>query len=623
MSTRAQTYLRLCLLALVVCGINLGGAKLWDRDEPRNAGCAAEMLARGDWVVPVFDTELRTHKPVLLYWLIMSAYSVLGVNEMAARLPSVLLATGTVLCTYEMGRRLFSRQVGIWAATALATSLLFVMAGRAATPDAALIFFSTLSLTVYVCAVFPVEGAARSESKATGTQLLAAAASAARTWFPQSWPAVMAMYASMGLAVLAKGPVGCVLPCAVMGLFLWAMRAPGAMPGDNSSGWPRIRQFLTPRLQVAYLFATVRTMRPLLAATLVLVVAAPWYVWVGWRTNGQFLNEFFLEHNLSRAMQTMEGHRGNVLFYPLAILVGTFPWSIFAVPLVLDLRRQAQQRGGWGPGPWLALCWIGTYVAVFSCAQTKLPSYVTPCYPAVALLCGSFVDRWLTGQLQVPRGWYYAAFGVLLFVGGTISVAVPVAARDILPDEAWLGVLGAIPLSAGLACMILLGRGADRWAMATFATGAVALLVGLFGLGTSRVSKHQQYDELWHVVRAMGGDAAEVAAVACLEPSWVFYGRRPVEELLREGESRTATRWVQIKGRWQPRVPRTLQDFLASTSTPFVVALERDAELVERQLPPGFSELTSVPYFLKKERLILYGRSDVQPLALRGPDERR
>ncbi|MGE3777154.1 MAG: ArnT family glycosyltransferase, partial [Pirellulaceae bacterium] len=200
MSTRAQTYLRLCLLALVVCGINLGGAKLWDRDEPRNAGCAAEMLARGDWVVPVFDTELRTHKPVLLYWLIMSAYSVLGVNEMAARLPSVLLATGTVLCTYEMGRRLFSRQVGIWAATALATSLLFVMAGRAATPDAALIFFSTLSLTVYVCAVFPVEGAARSESKATGTQLLAAAASAARTWFPQSWPAVMAMYASMGLA---------------------------------------------------------------------------------------------------------------------------------------------------------------------------------------------------------------------------------------------------------------------------------------------------------------------------------------------------------------------------------------------------------------------------------------
>src|SRR5947209_822738 len=94
-------------IAAFVVLTNLGGPRLWDRDEPRNAGCAWEMLERHDWVVPRFNAELRTHKPVLLYWGIMSAYFIFGINEFAARLPSALCAIGTVLCTYRMGRRLF------------------------------------------------------------------------------------------------------------------------------------------------------------------------------------------------------------------------------------------------------------------------------------------------------------------------------------------------------------------------------------------------------------------------------------------------------------------------------------------------------------------------------------
>jgi 4-amino-4-deoxy-L-arabinose transferase-like glycosyltransferase len=77
-------------VAAFVMLTNLGGPRLWDRDEPRNAGCAREMLTRNDWVVPTFDGELRTHKPVLLYWCIMTSYLSLGVNEFAARLPSDL-----------------------------------------------------------------------------------------------------------------------------------------------------------------------------------------------------------------------------------------------------------------------------------------------------------------------------------------------------------------------------------------------------------------------------------------------------------------------------------------------------------------------------------------------------
>ena len=76
----------LVAVAALVFFTNLGGNRLMDRDEPRNAGCAAEMLARHDWVVPTFNAELRTHKPVLTYWFIMSGYAIFGVNEFGAQI---------------------------------------------------------------------------------------------------------------------------------------------------------------------------------------------------------------------------------------------------------------------------------------------------------------------------------------------------------------------------------------------------------------------------------------------------------------------------------------------------------------------------------------------------------
>src|SRR5256885_600143 len=98
-----QQALLVAAVAAIIMFTNLGGPRLWDRDEPRNSLCAKEMFERWDWVVPTFNGRLRTHKPVLLYWCIMSAYSVLGVSEFSARLPSALAAVGTVLCTWFIG----------------------------------------------------------------------------------------------------------------------------------------------------------------------------------------------------------------------------------------------------------------------------------------------------------------------------------------------------------------------------------------------------------------------------------------------------------------------------------------------------------------------------------------
>lgn len=198
------------LLAGVCCLLffwNLGVPGLWDEDEPRNATCAREMLERGDLIVPTFNGELRTAKPVFLYWLVISAYSVFGVNEFSARFWSALLATGTVLLTARMGRKLYSRRVGLWSGLLLASALMFVVAARACTPDSVLIFFVTTAMSV-VGIEF-----AKSQSGTVSSPSLEAPRR------PSLFSAII-FYLALGGAVLAKGPVGIVLPAAILGTFL-------------------------------------------------------------------------------------------------------------------------------------------------------------------------------------------------------------------------------------------------------------------------------------------------------------------------------------------------------------------------------------------------------------------
>ena len=128
-------------------------------------------------------------------------------------------------------------------------------------------------------------------------------------------------------------------------------------------------------------------MRPVTAIMTAAAVALPWYVLVSLRTEGEWTREFLFTHNLSRATGVMEGHSGPpILFYVVAIMVGFFPWSILTIPAGMQIysdyatATERQKRG-----VVLALCWIGVYIGVFSIARTKLPSYVTPCYPALAM----------------------------------------------------------------------------------------------------------------------------------------------------------------------------------------------------------------------------------------------
>ncbi len=536
---------RRLLYPLIVAGVasaalltNLGKPRLWDRDEPRNAQCAVEMRARGDWVVPTFNDELRAHKPVLLYWLMLAAYEAFGETEFAARLPSALLGMATVLVVLAMGWRLFSPRAGLWAGLILATSLSFDIAGRAATPDAALLFCVTATMGAFVLAAKWPTGDSRSSSVGV--------------FVPPSFVGWIGVYAMLGLAVLAKGPVGLVLGVAIIGLYLLVCResnhcggrilSPNTFVGKTVGERIRLLQLrqLASRLvtEIAVtmhprrIATTAWRMRPLTLAAVVLAVAAPWYVAVHLATGGAFTDEFFFRHNFERATSAMEGHRGPVVYYFGAALVGFFPWSIFAAPVAIETFYLLRLRGRESAGATFALCWAGVWVAAFSLVGTKLPSYITPAYPALALLAGLYVDRWLAGTSAAAARWTPWVLIALATVGGGIALGLPVVARHFLPGDEVLALLGLIPLVTAGAAWWCVRRGNASFAATTLAVGATVLVVATFGFAQVRVDRRQISEELATLVRRDGGERCQFAAFRELEPSMVYYAGQPIATLV-------------------------------------------------------------------------------------------
>jgi 4-amino-4-deoxy-L-arabinose transferase-like glycosyltransferase len=570
-------HLWILLAGGVVLFTNLGGPDLWDRDEPRNAACAREMLERGDWIVPYFNHELRTHKPALLYWLMMSAYAVFGVNEFSARFWSAALGLGTIVLTYHIGRVLYRPAVGLWSALLLATALSFDISSRAATPDAVLLF--CLTLTLYL---FARSSAA---SKAAGEIAL-----------PRSWQAYAGIYAAMAFGVLAKGPVGVALPMAALGIY--ALFAVPLLPEKEG-----ICDTLGARLKrLGYRFDPNRivrigwSMQPMMLLAMLAIIALPWYVWVGVRTDGEFLREFLGTHNFSRFSEPMENHRGPIIYYLIAICIGMFPASIWMGPALIKLSNRLRSKHEWSQGDLLLCCWAGTWIVFFSLAQTKLPSYVLPAYPAVAIILGAFAETYVTESKLLDRNWFRSAMVCLALVGVAILVGLPLAAQKLLPTETGLGLIGLIPLCGAAVCLALAERGQRRAAMVSFTLMSVLFSTTLLALAIERVDRHQVSRPMMEIVRASSGeDPARIASFKHLNSTYVYYAGQRVEEF---------------------REAAAVAAFFHDRTPAYLLVLDRDLPALRDALPEDVVEVARMPQFLKSGELILLGRG-VTTAALR------
>ncbi len=477
---RGGHYLLLTLAWAALSLPGLGAPALWDIDEGNNATAACEMLRSGNPLVPTFNYQLRVDKPALLYWLQMTADWLGGVDEFAARLPSALAALGAVLVTYELGRRTFGAAAGLLAGLMLAGAALFVGAARFANPDALLNLFTLLALYAFW----------RGYRKGGPLPFGAAGAAA-------------------GLGMLAKGPVALVLPLAVTVLFL---------------AWQReLRRLVDPRVG-----------RGVLAF---LLVAAPWYTWVGVETKGEWLKGFFLTHNVGRALQPMEHHDGPFWYYAAVLLAGFAPWSVFFGPAAWSARSDAAGGRTRAATRFLA-CWIAVYFVFFTFVRTKLPNYILPTYPAVALLTARYLDRWRRGAVT-PPAWMtrgslacLALTGVgtaagLLIASGAVPAGVPPHRQ--LPALASLAPLGALPLAGALAGAWFARRDSRPGVLAAVGLSGLLFCAGLAAFGPVAVDRYKApralaaalpRDQLLRDVR--------IGCYDYFRPSLVFYCRREV-----------------------------------------------------------------------------------------------
>ncbi|GDX93992.1 hypothetical protein LBMAG46_40020 [Planctomycetia bacterium] len=545
-----------CVSAVCVALLTfrLGDSLLWDVDECRNARCTAEMLERGDLVVPTFNGELRTHKPILLYWLTMSSVGVFGQTEFAMRLPSALCGLGTVCCVWFVGRMLFSRAVAWLAAFMLSSSLLFVMASRAATPDAPLIFCQTLGLTFFVRAFLPLF------RQGVTVSVCGASDSVACTGH---W---LLMYLALGLAMLAKGPVGLVLPLIICGGWLLGCRLTALASTDAvRSGFAGRLWQLMSCFPMAFLRSALQ-LRPIRGGLLALLVAAPWYIVVGLRTDGAWLRGFFLEHNLSRAVSTMEGHSGSaLLFYPLALCVGFFPWSVFLGPALLQMARELRDGSERSRALLFGLCWIGCPMLAFSIAATKLPSYITPGYPGIVLIVASYLDRVLRREVSVSFRWQQAAFVTAALVGVLLTGGLFFAADLFLPGQQWLAV---IPVPLAVASVFVLRQvqsGQMVLAARCWGLSAAAFTLGIFSLGVPAASQQRQLPELLQF--AAGEDwQPHFAAWGTARASWIYYADQQFSS-------------------FTPETAEAAADFLLSGSNACLLVAGSQLEQLRQSLP--------------------------------------
>jgi len=595
--------------AAVVFFTNLGATHLFDKDETLYASCAREMFQAGDWVVPTFNGDIFPDKPPLMYWLMMSGYALFGMTEFAVRFWSAVLGIGTALATYHIGRLLFRAEVGFWAGLCVGSSIIFTVSARAATVDSALTFATTLAMLAFVVGL---RGRWREDLQPASRLSLRESSALSRSERRHSildrsnnpsgtWGAMALMYAAMGVAVLAKGPIGVILPVGTIGLFLLLTTGKTREPSSQSDsgrgvvarcvGWlVGFVRLLTPLnlLRIAW------RMRPLTALAVLGVIVVPWFVMVGLKTDGVWLVKFFGEQNLGRAMNSMQGHSGTVLFYVAAILIGFFPWSVFLGPSLSELTARIRRHHVWRSGYILTACWLGVYVVFWSLVSTKLPHYVLPAYPALALLTAAFVEGWIADPAHVRPCWGRNAAITMILVGVGILIAIPIVAAVFLPGEWPVALVGLIPVGGGAVCLYYLRRGSPSespfGAMVVFAVTSVVFLTAMFGFAPLRIDRHQNAEVLLAAIRSSSDEAPDLAAYGFFKESYVFYAGRPVSHCVG---------------------PDALREFLDRAERPYIITSDEQEEEVERHFPGRFRVLARRPRFLHDgEVVVLTGCND-------------
>lgn len=398
-------------------------------DEGRYAEISREMVVTGDWITPRLNGIKYFEKPPFQYWATALAYQTFGVNEWTARLWTALSGFLGILVVWFGGSRLFGSKAGQLGALFLATNLYYVALGHINTLDMGLTFFLTVSLAAFLLAQKEPLGTARE-----------------RKWMLIAWGAAAG-------ALLSKGLIGMVIPSATLIIY--------SLLNRDFTSWRRLH------------------VMPGLA--LFLVIAAPWFIAVILR-NPEFPNFFFIHEHFQRYTSTVH-RREEVPWYFLAILViGLIPWIPLALHgLVSAWRTRAAEAFS---AQRFLVVWCGFVLIFFSLSGSKLPAYLLPLFPALALLLGPYL-----GAVRQPFLLATISLAIVISLLGLIALPFALDARSESPVlglyrsyAQWLNVaFGALGI-AGLVAFFKAKQAQGTTALVLLgAAGFLATMIGLLG----------------------------------------------------------------------------------------------------------------------------------------------
>ncbi len=599
----------LFLAAAVVFLIQLGGPALFNHNEARVAACSAEMFRQGDWIVPRFNDELQAKTPILIHWCMLVMFRLFGVSEFSARITSAVLSVGTTLLTYHLGRKLYSPAIGFLAGLILCTCLLFSAVGRAATPDAVLVFFVTLAFTSYVWIVARQRGgsfsrarvlrARQAELEKTNAEAGSEPTPAPRTLLaqlvPDTWQLSVPLYVAMGLAVLASGPVGVVLPCVIIALFLLTSQRIEDLEQETllPPQGPRWRRWLSTVAQVLrprQILAVCRRMNLFVGLAIVTAIALPWSFLATVMTGGAWLQGYLQDHRVMAALTSQDGHSGfplYQLYHIVVIHLGCFPWSVFLPVAVFRLWERLTEGAAWRDSDRLLACWTGVWFISFSLISTNLANDLLPLYPAVALILARYLDDWRceTGSIGVYS--FQICCRAQWIAGAVLFLGLCFTAYLYFPTEQWVGLAGLVPVVGALAATKLVDQEQRDNSVRVLIATALLLTLLLIDLALPRLRPYQDSPVFVEDARRRAQSAdVSIATFDYFEPSLVFYAGKKVRKL---------------------DSPRQVADFIASEPHAYVVARANRYNELRDVLMGNVRELTRHRNFLTGHDLILIG----------------
>ena len=474
-ASRGRLAALLLFLFFIVWFCNLGYRSLVRPDEGRYAEIAREMAVTGDWVTPRLNGIKYFEKPPLQYWATAAAYNAFGEHEWTARLWSALTGFFGVSMVGFAGMRLFGRRAGFFSALVLASSVLYAAIGHINTLDMGVTFCLTLGLLGFLLAQ-------QGEQRTPETRL----------WMWLAW-------AAMGLAFLSKGLIGLVLPGATMVAYALIQR------------------------DLSFL----KRLDPFAGVAIMLAIALPWIAAVS-IANPEFPHFFFIHEHLERFL-TRVHHRTAPWWYFIPILIaGMLPWTpLLGQALVTAWKRDATQRSF--KLRRFLLIYSGVIFLFFSTSQSKLPSYILPIFPALALLVG----EWLGHVRGRKLAWLILPIAVLALAGAIASPFVAHVGSEKVPAalygifSKWI-LAGTLTLLAA-SCLAMVFAWRERIEVAVIALGAGGLLlIQLVMTGHEALSPSYSTAHLAGMIRPLLDADTPFYSVRTYEHTLPFYIKRTV-----------------------------------------------------------------------------------------------